>query len=184
MTAFFLGIIVAIVGLTVLFVIVGRHQPHVPQPPADPALLVSQPVAANKAMLLTAAGRIGSARAIIRQGFAYLERQHVGGEHLDPEDVTGEVVGHLLAHHAALVLAGPSPLALACFALARGMDTCFTEEHERNQRDACAFALHDVLKPPTKSVWPPLDRLLFESAFDAVMVWDRRPDQVVDRLVP
>lgn len=184
MTAFFLGVIAAIAALTLLIVIVGRHRPHVPQPPADPALLVSQPVAANKAMLLTAAGRLGPARAIIRQGFAYLERQHVGGEHLDPEDVTGEVVGHLLAHHAALVLAGPSPLALACFALARGVDACFTAEHERNQRDACAFALHDVLKPPTKSVWPPLDRLLYQSAFDAAAAWDRRPDQVVDRLLP
>lgn len=184
MTAFFLGVIAAIAALTLLFVIVDRHRPHMPQPPADPALLVSQPIATNKAMLLTAAGRIGPARAIMRKGFTYLERQHVGGEHLDPEEVTGEVVGHLLAHHAALVLAGPSPLALACFALARGIDACFTAEHERNRRDACAFALHDVLKPPTKSVWPPLDRLLYQSAFDAALAWDRRPDQVAGRLFP
>lgn len=147
-----------------------------PMLPLDPLRVAPKPMAYNREHMLTAIKMIGPVKRVVRSGFQFLENNPLGlYAELDFDAITDEVVGHLLAFHAALVREQPGTLPLAVFALGQAVDRGFNSDHERNEQDVCAQALGFLARQALNQAWPPGDQQLLDAAFQAFMRWDQRP---------
>ncbi|WP_157598728.1 hypothetical protein [Rhodanobacter sp. Root561] len=97
---------------------------------------------------------------------------------LDFDDLAGEVIAHLAAFHASLVLAQPSPLPMAAFALGRAVAEVYNDSGEDSEQRACAIALGEILKVAMTRRWPDTDQDLLTSATEAFTAWDQRPSRM------
>lgn len=147
-----------------------------PMLPLDPLRIEPKPMAVNRDHVFTAIKMIGPVKRAVRSGFHFLENAPLGiYTDVDFDDVTEEVIGHLLAFHAALVREQPSTLPLAVFALGQAVDRGFNTDHERIEQDVCAQALGNLARQALDRAWPPGDQQLLEAAFHAFMRWDKQP---------
>lgn len=124
--------------------------------------------------LLAAIQKTGPIKQNVRAAFRKLQASQLFDLHFD--ELTDEVIAHLTARHTALVIAEPSPMPMAAFALGRAVADGFDAPHEPQR--ACAIALAEILTITTAHRWPESDQDLIASATEALRTWDVGPNRM------
>lgn len=126
--------------------------------------------------LLAAIQLTGPIKQNVRASFRKLQASKLFDLNFDA--LTDEVIAHLTGRHTVLVIAEPSPMPMAAFALSRAVADCFDAPHEQEEQRACAIALGEILAITTAHRWPESDQDLIASATEALIAWDASPSRM------